>query len=324
MNPLVQPCISFKRLFTIGNVVGLALLLATALRAFSQETPKFAFLSRPGSVQINVGPHALATYVYEDKDIPRPYFAHVRAPGNIQVTRTYPPIAGKDPTDHGTFHPGIWMAFGDLSKADSWRLKAKVRHIEFIDPPKNGSNHFAVKNHYLAADGKTIVCTETCRFTFHVRPAGYLLLWDSQFHSGNADFAFGDQEEMGLGVRLATPLIVKNGGEIRTSAGDVNEKNVRGKAAEWCDYSGTIDGQRVGVTLMPDPKNFRQSWYHARDYGLLVANPFGRNALTRGEVSRVTVQKGESMRLRFGVFLHGMKEVDLNAAYRDYLKVQQK
>ena len=150
-----------------------------------------------------------------------------------------------------------------------------------------------------------------------MRPGGYLIDWASEF-TGPEDFAFGDQEEMGLGVRVATPLTVKNGGQILNSDGSKNEKQVWGKQADWCDYGGEIDGQPVGVTLMPDPKNFRRSWFHARDYGVLVANPFGRNAFTKGEKSKVVVRKGETFRLRFGVLVHSGK-VDVAAAYKDWL-----
>jgi hypothetical protein len=118
-------------------------------------------------------------------------------------------------------------------------------------------------------------------------------------------------------------LIVKNGGAIRASTGEKNEKKVRGRSAPWCDFSGVIDGKRAGVTLMADPKNFRPSWYHARDYGLLVVNSFGRRALTGGDASRVTVKRGETLRLRFGVLLHSAKAsepVMIESAYRDFLQ----
>jgi hypothetical protein len=130
--------------------------------------------------------------------------------------------------------------------------------------------------------------------------------------------AFGDQEEMGLGIRVATPLAVVKGGRITDSAGRVNEAQVWGKQADWCAYRGTIAGKPVGVQLMTHPGNFRRSWFHARDYGLLEANPFGRNAFTKGEKSQVVVEDGKTLRLRFGVMtLSGTP--DLQAAYRDYL-----
>jgi hypothetical protein len=305
-------------------VTGGVLLLLVAGRSDSAEAPTVEFRSEAGKVNISVGGKPFATYVYQDKTISRPFFAHVHAPGGAPVTRNHPPVAGKDPTDHATFHPGLWLAFGDLSGADSWRNKAKVRHEKFVAKPKGGpgSGSFTVLNIYLAADGRKALCRETCTFTVHARPGAVLLVWDSEFRSDEGAFTFGDQEEMGLGVRVATSLTVKNGGKITTSAGDVNEKRVRGKTADWCDFSGTAAGRRVGVTLMPDPKNFRPSWYHARDYGLLVANPFGRKALTKGKVSQVVVKKGEAFRLRFGVLVHAApaeRPVDLKGAYKAFL-----
>jgi hypothetical protein len=312
-----------RRRQTVCLFLSLALPLGGAVRA--GDTPMVAFKQSPDRIALLVGNQPVATYVFRDERIPRPYFAHVHAPGGIQVTRNHLPIEGKDLTDHATFHPGLWLAFGDVNGADHWRLKALVKHIGFAEKPRaeRGQIRFAVTNQYLANDGKKVVCTETARYTMLVRPSGYLLLWDSEFRSDNADFSFGDQEEMGLGIRVATALIVKNGGEIRASTGEKNEKNVRGKAAPWCDFSGTIDGRRVGITLMPDPANFRPSWYHARDYGLLVANPFGRKSLTGGEASRIAVKRGEPFRLRFGVLLHSSKAgqpVDMDAAYRDCLQ----
>ena len=48
-----------------------------------------------------------------------------------------------------------------------------------------------------------------------------------------------------------------------------------GQQTDWVDYSGTIDGRYVGVLIVPHKRNFARCWWHARDYGLLAANPFG-------------------------------------------------
>jgi hypothetical protein len=120
---------------------------------------------------------------------------------------------------------------------------------------------------------------------------------------------------------VATPISVKSGGQIMDAAGRANEKEIWSKSAAWCDYSGVIDGRRVGILVMPDPENFRKSRFHARDYGLLAANPFGQKVFGETEESHVTVQPGESLMLRFGVLLHADadKELDRQAAYQDYL-----
>jgi len=291
----------------------------------AEEVPEVAFKHEPNKLLITVGGAPFASYVYDDSEITRPYFAHVHTPAGIQVTRNHPPIKGKDPTDHATYHPGIWLTFGDISGNDYWRLKARTLHDKFIVPPQGGPGRgtFTVRNVYLSAEGNRRVCVETCRYTILVRPGGYLLLWDSSFTSDSGDFYFGDQEEFGLGIRVATPISVREGGHITDSEGRRDEEQVWGKQADWCDYSGTIDGQRVGMTIMPDPNNFRRCWYHARDYGLVVANPFGRNAMTRGEKSKVAVRKGEKFHLGYAVFIYSAPangKVHIDAAYKDYLK----
>jgi hypothetical protein len=269
-------------------------------------------------LQITAGGRPIATYVFNDAEILRPYFAQLHTPGGTQVTRNHPPIEGQDDTDHAAMHPGLWLGFGDLSGADFWRNRAAVRHVRFVDEPaidRQGAG-FTVENAYLSGEQK--LCDEICRIQIAARPEGYLITWDSTFR-GAAAFAFGDQEEMGLGVRVATPLAVKHGGRIVNSDRQRNESQVWGKPADWCDYSGAIGGRMAGLLLMPDPKNFRRSWFHARDYGVLVANPFGQNAFTKGAKSQVVVRPGESLRLRFGILAHE-GTIDPAAAYADWVR----
>jgi hypothetical protein len=60
----------------------------------------------------------------------------------------------------------------------------------------------------------------------------------------------------------------------------------------------------LGIQLVADASNFRPSWWHNRDYGVFVANPFGREAMKQGTKSRVTVARGEAFTLRYGAILH--------------------
>ena len=194
-------------------------------------------------LSIRIGGKQFATYVWNDPTVKRPYFAHIRSPKGFQVTRNYPPVEGTDATDHATMHPGLWLAFGDISGTDFRRNKGVVQHAGIVDEPV-GDPHggrFAVRNMYVF-NGRTI-CEEVCRIRIKVTPHGNLIEWESIF-SGAEAFTFGDQEEMGLGVRVATGMTVNKGGMITSSDGRTNEKQVWGRQADWCDYSG--DGVGVG------------------------------------------------------------------------------
>jgi hypothetical protein len=265
----------------------------------------FAVDQKTNRLTITQGGKPVAEYVFRDEKILRPFFANVHAPGGLKVTRNHPPLAGQDATDHDTMHPGLWLAFGDISGQDFWRNKARIEHVRFTEAPKtmNGRLTFATECRLRTAEGRTL-CALTNRFTLAAQTNAWLLVWDATFLADGGDLVFGDQEEMGFGARVATAITEKNGGVITSSAGLKSAKSTWGQPAEWCDYSGTVDGQELGITLMAGPANFRPSWWHNRDYGVFVANPFGRAAMQQGDKSAVTVQRGESFRLSFGAAIH--------------------
>jgi hypothetical protein len=323
----------------LRTYVAVAFLAATeslcAYAAAAEPATRIEFVRHQGSLDVSIGGQMVATYCYQDRATSRPFFTHVKTVSGIEVTRRYPPVEGQDLTDHATFHPGIWLAFGDLSGADYWRLKARVRHAAFVEEPSGGAGRgsFAVQNEYIDPNDPTkIICRETARFTLFAQPTSYLLTWDSRLSSDH-DFYFGDQEEMGLGFRVATPLRVgAAGADILPPGNGVildanrrkNERQIWGNAAKWCDYSGTLAGKSVGMAILCHPANVRPSWFHARDYGLLVANLFGQKSFGKGEVSRIVVRAGEEFRLRYGVFVHQNvqdSQANLDAAYQEYVRL---
>jgi hypothetical protein len=305
-------------------VLGACLTLALTSCAMGQSLakPSFQVAQQYDRLIITYDSKPVAHFVFRDTNIFRPYFAHVHTPDGIQVTRNHPPIAGIDPVDHATMHPGIWLAFGDISGQDFWRNKAAIRHDRFTSPPKAGHDRltFATESTLIATNGDVLAKLHS-DFTIASLPDGYLLSWKATFTPLTDNFSFGDQEEMGFGVRVATALSEKNGGMIRNSDGITGAKAAWGKTANWCDYSGIISNRLVGMTVLSDPKNFRVSWFHSRDYGLLEANPFGRKAFTKGEPSSIPVTKGKTFQLRFAAFIHSTptnQPPDIAAAYGDF------
>jgi len=293
-----MPSLAARLLF-----VGLLAIL-TARPALAE--PVFTVVEQPGALTIRSGEHGVLRYVYQDEAVKRPYFCDVKTPSGIQVTRNHPPAEG-DLQDHATYHPGIWLAFGDLSGADSWRGKAVVEHVEFLEKPAmaRGILTFSVRNRYWNAAHDAAVCDEECTYFLTKGRESYLLVIDSRF-SSEREFTFGDQEEMGLGVRMATGLGEKTapGSLLTDSQFRTTARAVWGHQSDWCDYSGVIGGKPAGVTVFSNPDNFRQPWWHARDYGLVVANPFGQKAFTGAEASKVVVEPGKQFQLRYGVVIH--------------------
>ena len=291
----------------------LPLLLLLPLAAPAAGDPAAITIHKEaGRLDIRGGGQPMATYVRTDPALPRPYFCDLFAPDGTRLTRNYPPdpVADAGNADHPDFHPGLWLAFGDLGGQDFWRNKARVRHVEFLEPDKvpDGAVAFAVRNVYEPLAGGAPLCEEICTYTIVPGDTGNLLLMDSIFYSGTA-FSFGDQEEMGLGLRLATELTPKSGhGRLRNSLGGEQEAGTWGKAADWCAVTAPGKEGLTGVLIAPHPANFRKSWFHTRDYGLIAANPFGQKAMTAAKDDNVLpdqtpVPGGTTFRLRFGVAL---------------------
>jgi hypothetical protein len=78
----------------------------------------------------------------------------------------------------------------------------------------------------------------------------------------------------------------------------------------------------VGIMLMAGRENFRKSWWHNRDYGVFVANPFGRQAMKQGERSSIEVQPEKPLKLRFGAYLHEGTDIDFAEVFEQFETMQ--
>ena len=280
---------------------------------------------KPDRIVLTHASKPVAEFVFADPKILRPYFASVKSPHGIQVTRNHPPIEGQDAMDHDTMHPGIWLGFGDISGSDFWRNRARIEHLEFTQLPVVDTDQirFSTLSRLWSTNGNPL-CQLTNQIRLLHRPSHTLIVWDATFHADSKDVIFGDQKEMGFGARVASQITEKQGGKLLASDGRQGAKSTWGQPFEWCDYSGTLQQHTVGILLMASPSNFRPSWWHNRDYGVFVANPFGREAMRQGPKSQVTVPRGQSLRLQFGAAIHSSPigtSPNLSEIHKEFLRV---
>jgi putative membrane-bound dehydrogenase-like protein len=307
-------------------------LVCTLMFSFSLPSlqAEVAFEKQEGSLNITVDGKPFAVYVWNDPKTTRPYFKQVHAAGGeVLITRNHPP-GPDDIQDHATFHPGIWWGFGDVGGNDYWRMKARVVGGEFVEEPKGGKDfgRFTVRDKLLVNGGDQVFCEQICRYTIMPRPAGILLLCETALSREEGEFWLGDQEEMGLAIRVAKSIatVTGQGGRILNSDKSTDLNQIRTRQSDWCDYSGPVGGGHGGILLMNNPGNFRKPWWHAVDTGLNIANPLGESELNgRGKKRRnVLVKAGESLRLSYGALVHQHAKAeafDPTAAYADFLNV---
>jgi hypothetical protein len=269
---------------------------------------QFEVRERDKHVDVLCDGKVVAEYCYADEKVPHPYWKRICSVSGLQLTRNHPPVEGVDALDHSGMHTGVWLAFGDVNGNDFWRLKAKAIQTEFklLPVEEQGATAFQVKNEWRTQDESAILLEEITRFRFSVLGQGYLVEWDTELKSVDADVVFGEQEEMGLGLRMAAPVAVDRnlGGRLLDSEGRRNGKEIWGKQVTWCDYAGPIDGRWGGITVLVDSDNGRACRAHARDYGFLALNPFSTKVFTGGEATPYSLPKGKVVRLRFGLYVH--------------------
>ncbi len=293
--------------FNLPSLLTVLLTFGVSAKAVEPIT----VVEAPDRLLLSQGGEPLGEFLFAHPKLLRPGFANLHAPGGIQVTRTFPPVEGIDATDHADMHPGLWLGFGDISGEDFWRNKGTIRHDSFLEKAawKDGQLTFATESTLITSGGSALAGMIN-RFTLRPQDRTLRLEWDAAITPTTDGFYFGDQEEMGLGARIATAITEKNGGLITSSTGLTTAAKTWGQPAKWCDYSGLMDGRRVGVLIIPDPGNPQPSWWHNRDYGFFAANAFGRKAMTQGETSRIEVKRGETYRIKYAVILYALEKGD--------------
>ena len=144
-----------------------------------------------------------------------------------------------------------------------------------------------------------------------------LIVVNIDLHASVCPITFGDTKEGSFGIRINDVInaeVAKKGkpagkGKIQNADGKIGEKDCWGQKSAWCDYSGPIDGKEVGLAIFDDPKNPYPACWHVRGYGLMAANPFGRDKHAKfpgvkGNNELVRLKQGEHLHLRYGMLLH--------------------
>jgi len=266
-------------------------------------------------VDVLINGEFFTAYVY-DKKWARPFLHPLTGPSG-SITRHYPMEEIEGETHDHPHHKGCWVAHGDLNGSDNWAEQeghGTNVHREFV-AIENGPvfARLAVKTDWFNSDGAKLL-EEDREYRFYNQPTGARSFdLSTTFHAKNGDVNFGDTKEGGIcSVRVATSMDVKRdgtGGRFVLGSGAIDEAEGWGKRAPWCDYTGPVNGQTVGVAIFDTPGNFRYpTYWHVRNYGLMTANPFGLSYFAGnpgGEPDGSHMLKsGQQLAFRYRVYVH--------------------
>lgn len=261
----------------------------------------------------------------------------VNGPTGKPVTRGFPFLPpAKDGTNDHPHHQSLWMNHGEVNGLDFWGSNRNdrkegtvpgIKHREFVKMESHGSTaELVTRNDWMNGDKR--VCEDERAMTFGSSPDGSRWIdFDITIKASDGDVVFGDTKEGAFGMRVADSMRVeaKKGGKIVNSDGLTNEE-AWGLPARWVDYTGPVEGETVGITMMSHPKSFRPTpRWHVRTYGLFAANPFGQKDFPKPEAAQqgpVTVKQGDSLTLKYRVYLHrgGTDKEKLESVFQNFAK----
>jgi hypothetical protein len=285
-------------------------------------TPLQGFEATRGEKSITLRYQGQPFTAYVFRDAPKPYLYPLYGANGKPITRHFPmQIIQGESMDH-PHHRSVWFTHGEVNGIDFWSEGAGKgtivhRQIERVETGPVLARIIA-RNDWLAPDGKK-VCEETTEIIAYRAPTLAWLDYIVTIRASEGDIRFGDTKEGTFGVRVASSMEVKRGlgGQILNAAGQ-RDRDAWGKRAEWCDYTGPVEGEMVGIAIFDHPSNLRHpTYWHVRDYGLFAANPFGVHDFIPGTpkgTGDYLLKQGERLTLRYRLCLHKGRTEDARIA----------
>lgn len=322
------------RISVVACASAVLLIAASAPRATAQVT-----LTPVGTdhVSIAINGQSFSDF-YIGNAYPKPFLAPLRTATGIVVTRRYPmqTIAGES-RDH-PHHRGLWIGYGNVNGVNFWENELKMPNTDPETPKQQGrivlqklgaitpgpkSGKITAEFGWRSPD-RAVLLEEQRVMTFYAGPELRTIDVDATL-TARGQVQFADTKEGFFAIRVADSMTGKHGGIMTNSSGARTEKNVWGRRAEWVDYAGTIEGQKVGIAIFDNPQNFSHPpRWHSRDYGLFAVNPFGVKDFepNSAEKGGHTLAPGQSMRCRYRVIVHSGEVANQRLVdwYQDYVR----
>ncbi len=305
----------------------LVLVLALGTGAFAQS---WGIQMRGGDPAMLIVCDGQLVTKYHTKNVEKPCFYPIIGPTGEGVTRGFPIEPQPDEeTDH-PHHRGLWFGHGDVNGVDFWHEgranDGKIVQTGMGSMKMGGQPAmFTTRNDWIGPDGVK-VCEDGRKYSFSKAPDGSIAIdVEITLKATEGDVTFGDTKEGTLGIRVLPTMRLKGKvgkGEILNSEG-VKNGDAWGKRAKWCDFFGPDrKGEMVGVAIFDHPDNLNYpTWWHARDYGLFAANPFGKSKFEGVEESGAhTIPAGTELLLKYRVYIHPGNPEDANVegAYGEF------
>ena len=273
-------------------------------------------------ISINVDGKPFTVFHY-GAESGKPYLAPIRSASGKIVTRRFPmeSVAGES-TDH-LHHTGLWFSYDDVNGIKFWENDPSYKHPNMgrivVRSAEYKGDKLSATMEWRDPNGKVLL-VEDRKMTFYSDPKLRTIDFEIALTAAE-DVTFGDTKEGAFAIRLADALTERKGGKMVNAQGGAGMAQVWGKRSDWVDYSGEVDGEKLGVAIFDHPDNPRHpTYWHARDYGLFALNPFGAHAFDAGQPeSHWQLAKGKQLVFRWRVVVHP-GDAQVAELYKEYVR----
>lgn len=298
-----------------------------------QFSIKLKNIPKAKRVDVTIDGKQFTSYMYGDS-FEKPFLFPIVAGNGITITRGYPlkPRAGET-VDH-PHHTGYWFGYGNVNGIDFWgnnkeipaAEKSKYGNIRFKKIEKleylTGRGTLEVDHEWVCPDG-SITLIENAKFIFTAGKNFRIIDRITTLTAQLPEVVFQDTKEGAFAIRVARfldlpsdkPTVFTDAYGKVTSISVQNNKDAKGdylssegvKGAEvwstrakWMKMFGVSGSDTVSIVFMDHSSNLNYpTFWHARDYGLFSANPFGQKDFTSGkEILNFKLKNGESVSFR--------------------------
>jgi Methane oxygenase PmoA len=303
-----------------------------------RSTEPVALIRDGHHVDVLIGGRPFTTYHF-DPAVAKPYLSPLRSAQGTVVTRGFPmtsDIAGEDRDE--PHQRAMYFAHGDINGFDFWGEAAFLRWSDHpaatfgrtvfrtLDEIRGGSDGGRLRATFdlITPTGPIAEATQT--YEFSGDEGSRTIDCEFAIRARESPVTMGDTKEGMFAIRVVKALKSPPGRMVNAD-GATGEKGIWGKRAEWVDYSGRVADEEVGIAVFDHPHNLRApTYWHARAYGLLAANPFGIRQFSgdRRQNGRYTIQVGEALVFRYRVFIHhgNPSSAQVAEAYRRFAAPQ--
>ena len=253
----------------------------------------------------------------------KPVLWPIHGPGGIPLTRDWPMKTDTPGDDHDhPHHKSLWFTHGDVNGIDFWKEAPDAGKIITSGYPRTtlddaGRAVVELANEWQAPDGR-IICSDTTVIRCSTVPTGtdgpfaHFIHYEITVKATHGEVVFGDTKEGTMAIRTRPEWNVERknplaAGTSRNSEG-LTGSALWGAKAAWVDYQAPVNKEIMGIAFFDHPSNLRHpTTWHARDYGLVAANPFGLHDFSKKNpqgAGKFTLPAGSEQTWKYGFLLY--------------------